>query len=266
MTPKLNFNLFKAIYMKASSLSTLLIIMFAFSLNNRLSANGLSTFSFSETNQMLQIGDDDFIGSFTMSVTEFKKGKPSKDSPIKIDYYFQDNQIAFAPEATKGQQTILIYNVSDRMMTTLINKDGEKTGMKMKMPKIKIDGKVKDNMEYSIKATEERKTIEGYSCRKYLIESEENSGYAWITEDVNIDYERIANLLNIDQKNSHASGLTLKDLKGFAMETYTKSKKKDEAYEMKVTNLSIGKLEKNIFDTSDYNMTDMSSLMNFGGE
>lgn len=241
----------------------ILIIILNFSINNGLEANDLFTLSFSKNESIQQEGD--FTGSFTMSITEIKKGKPTKNSPVKIDYYFKDDQVAFVPEAHKGQKTMMIYDFKDRMVTTLMDKDGEKTGMKIKMPKIKINDKF-DDQEYTIKATDEKKTIEGFACRKYLIESEENAGYAWITEDAKIDYEKIANYLNLDQKKLKISGPTLQDLKGFAMEIYTKSKKKEEAYEMKVTNLSIGKLSNDVFDISEYAVTDMSSLMNFGGE
>ena len=53
-------------------------------------------------------------------------------------------------------------------------------------------------------------------------------------------------------------------MKGFPMESYTKSKSKDEAYEMKVLNLEIGKVDKDVFDTSGYIITEMSNMGNMG--
>lgn len=208
---------------------------------------------------------NDFVGSFTMHFTELKKGKPTKNSPMKVAYYFNKNKIAFVPEAAKGDRTTMIYSLDDRVVTTLVDSKGEKTGMRMKMPKINIEEKTGDASSYSITPTDERKTIEGYACRKYLIESDEYTGHSWITEEANIDYARLFDFLNVGQKNS-VSAPALKDLKGFAMETYTKSKKGDVEVEMKVTDLSVGKVDENIFDTSDYNVTDMSSLMNFDGK
>lgn len=220
----------------------------------------------------LYVGEDailqnnDFVGSFTMHFTELKKGKPTKHSPTEVTYYFNKNQVAFVPDAIKGDQTTMIYNLDDRMVTTLVNSDGEKTGMRMKMPKINIEEKTGDASSYAITPTDEWKTIEGYKCRKYLMETDEYTGHTWVTEEANIDYGKLFSFFNSGQKNNKVSPPALKDLKGFAMETYTKSKKGDVEVEMKVTNLTTGKVDENIFDTSGYNITDMSSLMNFDGK
>src|SRR5690606_41461048 len=82
----------------------------------------------------------------------------------------------------------------------------------------------------------------------------------------NIDYAKLFDFLNAGQKNNNLSPAALKDLKGFAMETYTKSKKGDVEIEVKISDLTVGKVDENIFDTSDYNITDMTSLMNFDGK
>lgn len=218
-----------------------------------------------DSGQEVTLQSNDFVGSFTMHFTELKKGKPTKNSPTEITYYFNKNQVAFVPEAGKGDQTTMIYNLDNRMVTTLVNSDGEKTGMRMKMPKINIERKTGDASSYSLTPTEERKTIEGYACRKYLMETDEYTGHAWITEEAEINYGKLFDFLNTGQKNNKVSPPALKDLKGFAMETYTKSKKGNTEAEMKVTNLTIGKVDGGIFDTSDYNITDMSNLMNFDG-
>lgn len=208
---------------------------------------------------------NDFVGSFTMHFTELKKGKPTKNSPMKVAYYFNKDKIAFVPEVAQGDRTTMIYSLDDRVVTTLVDSKGEKTGMRMKMPKIHIEEKTGDASSYSVTPTDERKTIEGYACRKYLIESNEYTGHTWITEETKVDYARLFNFLNVGQKNN-VSAPALKDLKGFAMETYTKSKKGDVEVEMKVTDLRVGKVDEKVFDTSDYNVTDMTSLMNFDGK
>lgn len=209
---------------------------------------------------------NDFVGSFIMHFTELKKGKPTKNSPMKVAYYFNKNQVAFVPESTKGDRTTMIYSLEDRVVTTLVDSKGEKSGMRMKMPKINIEGKTGDASSYSVTPTDERKTIEGYACRKYLLESDEYTGHTWITEEANIDYAKLFDFLNAGQKNNNLSLAALKDLKGFAMETYTKSKKGDVEIEVKISDLTVGKVDENIFDTSDYNITDMTSLMNFDGK
>lgn len=209
---------------------------------------------------------NDFVGSFTMHFTELKKGKPAKNSPMKVTYYFNKNQVAFVPDAVKGDQTTMIYNLENKMVTTLVDSKGEKTGMRMKMPNINIEAKTGDASSYSLTPTDERKTIDGYACRKYLMETDEYTGHTWVTEEADINYAKLFSFLNTGQKNNKVSPAALKDLKGFAMETYTKSKRGDVEVEMKVTDLTVGKVNEDVFDTSDYNITDMTSLMNFDGK
>src|SRR5690554_4798908 len=103
---------------------------------------------------------NDFVGSFTMHFTELKKGKPAKNSPMKVTYYFNKNQVAFVPDAVKGDKTTMIYSLENKVVTTLVDSKGEKTGMRMKMPNINIEAKTGDASSYTLTPTDERKTID----------------------------------------------------------------------------------------------------------
>ena len=209
--------------------------------------------------------EDVEVATFTMEITDKKKGKPSKNSPMRMTYYLNHGQIAIKPEMEDEQNTVMIYDIEDKTMTTLIDQNGERTGMKMKMPSFKLDSKELDGFDATIEATNETRTIDGYDCKKYLIESSDYKGHAWITEEVDLDFEKIFSFLNI-KKDSKSKMPKFGDIDGFAMETYSKHKSKDEEYEMKVIDLKVGEVDEAIFDTSEYTITDMSSLLNLGGE
>ena len=207
------------------------------------------------------------VATFTMEFQEFKKGEPTKNGATKITYYLNGDQIAFKPELDGQESTVMIFDGPSKTMTTLVEKDGEKTGMKMKMPKVmlKDDNKENDKLDFKITPTNEKKTILGYDCKKYLIESTDFSGHAWVTEEVDLELEKAFSFMDTHKK-SKSNVPSFGDIKGLPLETVTKNKKKDESYEMKVTDLKLGTVDESVFDTSGYNITDMSSFMNMGGE
>lgn len=211
---------------------------------------------------------DGQVATFTMEIQEFKKGKPTKNGATKITYYLNGDQIAFKPELDGQESTVMIFDGPSRTMTTLVDKDGEKTGMKMKMPKVMLDNNDKnenDELDFEITPTNETKTILGYDCKKYLMESSDFSGHAWVAEEVDLELEKAFTFMDV-QKKSKKNVPSFGDIKGFPLETISKSKKKDESYEMKVTDLKLGTVDESVFNTSGYNITDMSSFMNMGGE
>lgn len=220
--------------------------------------------SFEENEPDYDVAPNEFIGSFSMEVTEYKKGKMSKDSPMKIHYYFDEYKIAFIPEAEDQQSPTLIYDLREKTITTLVDDNGEKSGMKMKMPKIKVKDKDGSGDLYGkIEKTDETKAIDGYQCRKYLIENEDTKGYAWVTEDMDINYGKLFSFISMD-KGKNSNSLTPMDIQGIPLESHTESKKKNEAYDSVINNIKSGEVDESIFDTSEYEITDMSNLMRFG--
>lgn len=206
----------------------------------------------------------DFTGSFTMEITELKNGKPGKEGPVRISYYVKGDEVAIQPENTGNGNTIMIFNVKDKTMTTLIEQKGEKTGVKMKMPDVMLNSVSDNDSDYSITKTDESKEIDGYNCRKYLIDSKDNTGFAWVTEDVDLDFEKMFTFLQGDkQKGSQMQEFS--EMEGVPLEMYTKSKNKNEEFTMKMLNLKTGEVDAAIFNTAGYEIMDMQNMMNPGG-
>ena len=96
----------------------------------------------------------------------------------------------------------MIYNIEEETITILMDQNGQKMGFKMKVPEVKLEDKQTESLKFTITPTNETKTISGYPCKKYLVDSEDNTGYAWVTEDVTVDFEKIFNFLKFQQKGS----------------------------------------------------------------
>lgn len=208
----------------------------------------------------------EFIGSFTMEVTGYKKGKVDEKSSMKVDYYFDEYKMALAPTLDKKEKTTMIFDRRDKSMTTLIDKDGEKSGMKMKMPKLKLDqmrGDKDADTEFSYERTGETKTIDGYQCRKYLMEGEDYKGYAWVAEDFAIDFSSLFSFIDFGNKKNNPNAFSLDEVNGFPLESHIEFKDKKESVDTKIKNIQSGQVDAAVFDTSDYNIMDLGG-MNFG--
>ncbi|MDP5171548.1 MAG: DUF4412 domain-containing protein, partial [Bacteroidia bacterium] len=134
----------------------------------------------------------EFIGSFVMETTEYKGGKVKKDFPMSIHYFIDSYNLAFQVEnKEEAAQSIMIFDRRSRKVTTkMIDEDGNKTAMIMPMMRVKAKVKSEDveSSEFSVTATGKTKTIEGFLCKEYQIETEEESATAWVTEEWDFNY------------------------------------------------------------------------------
>jgi hypothetical protein len=211
---------------------------------------------------------NEFIGSFKMDLQQEKKGKPVKDGSTSIHFYTNAYQTAFRVEDFQddGKAAIIIMDKRNRIMITKTEANGEKTATKMRMPKVKAtvaDADVSVG-EISVEKTGEYKTIEGYRCQKYLIETEEQSVEAWMAEDLDIDFSSLGGGLAQVKGAGGGDVKTYQDaygLKGFSLESHSREKGKDEVTHMYIKELVVGKENREVFDLSGYRVMDLSRFM-----
>lgn len=221
--------------------------------------------SFEEEDESAEVFTSDFVGSFTMEVTTTKNGKSDKSETMKMDYYLDHSRFAFRTggNGKGGDNSLLIYDMANRTMTTVT--DDGKRKQAVIMPLLKIKTKVKseevmgDNLTFT--RTSETKEIEGYPCVKYLLESDEYTGTVWMTEAFTIDLSVMTQMVKVE--GASGNSLNWKDLygvEGTSLESHITNKKKNETYDAYYTNLRIGSIDAAVFDLSGYEVTDMSSM------
>ncbi|GAB2500233.1 DUF4412 domain-containing protein [Algoriphagus taiwanensis] len=146
---------------------------------------------------MMQAADTessyDFTGYMVMEVTSInKKGKA--DPPSRINYLLTDNTdfmgMSFADPKTPENITTTIMDVKNQAMVILMDNEGQKTSIAMKVDYDKIqemvdeeaDGQMEEE-NYSVTKTGNKKDILGYTCEEYLVKSEDGQGNYWVTEE-----------------------------------------------------------------------------------
>ncbi len=133
-----------------------------------------------------------FTGYMVMEVTSTDKRGKSED-PMKMHYLLSDNSefmgMSFSDPKSPENSTTSIMDSKNQAMVMLMENKGEKSSIAIKMDYDKMQGMVDEEVEeqlenpdYKITKTGNKKTILGYECEEYLIESEDGEGQYWVTE------------------------------------------------------------------------------------
>ncbi|MEZ4806939.1 MAG: DUF4412 domain-containing protein [Flavobacteriales bacterium] len=207
-----------------------------------------------------------FTGSYRMEVHQFRNGVEEKESPTNVRMAFTDDRMAMAPEMTgkTGGSMRMVHDLKNKYTYTLTTDEkGKRTGMKMKMMKVKVDDVNKEDDEGSkVIRTDEMKVIDGHPCRKYTYSDEGGSGEAWIAEDVSFNPSKALASMMVDSRRSEQWQQA--PFAGLMMETTWKDANGKDSTVMYTKDLVVGKVDEALFSTAGYEMMDMSNYPMFG--
>jgi len=225
--------------------------------------DGEVTLSVEEADENEPVVASDFTGSFTMEVDEYKKGKQKKDMPVRIRYHFDAYKVAFEVLDEKSTTTMIIDR-ENRKMTTKIDDGKEKTATIMPMLKIKvaIDKEEWEEMDVQVEPTGKTKTIEGYLCREYRVETEEEVTLAWMTDELGFDFSTFLDMVAIKgQAGQNAAQFgNIYGMEGMMLEAHTEVKGKEEERHTYLKNIRTGSNDPKVFSLEGYQVNDLSSM------
>jgi hypothetical protein len=201
-----------------------------------------------------------FTGSYRMEVHTFKNCKEEKDSPNNIRMAFNTDHMAMMPVSKEPKEEMrMVFDLRNKFTYTLITDDkGERTGMKMKMMKVNVEGDdTTVDSDVKVVRTNETKVIDGHTCRKYTYSDKEGSGEAWIAED--IDFDMMAAMRQM------VGGKKMEDWQrmgttGVVMENTWTSADGKEKVVMYTRDLVVGKVDEAMFSTKGYEVQDMTAF------
>lgn len=209
--------------------------------------------------------------SMSMSIEYPEKPKNN----VTLEYYFKNYECAsvFKMERGNGGMDRSIMNFKEGKSTMLMtDKKGRKTGMIMDLKsfdwavKSAVDksNKQLEDGDATITATDEYKTIEGYKCRKYIFEDQNNKSEMWICTDIGIEHVKFnkaflsafSNAKNMNNNAFYKAGMH-----GVVIQThiYPKGGRSDEAI-MTMKNIKVGYAPDEMFSTAGYELTAMPSM------
>jgi hypothetical protein len=204
-----------------------------------------------------------FTGSYRMEVHSYKSGKEEKDSPMNLVMAFKPDGMAMVPNTGTKEETRMVFDLKGKMMYTLITDDqGQRTGVKMKMMKVNVEGAADGTTDDTkVTRTNETKVIEGRTCRKYTYSDKEGSGEAWLAEDLKWDMMAVMKQM---MGGKGAEGWQKSGMDGLMMENTWTSADGKEKVVMYTRDIVQGKVNEALFSTAGYQIQDMSALPMFG--
>ena len=145
-------------------------------------------------------------------------------------------------------------------MTVISEDDGETQGIRMQQPVVDYQELLPDPNSYTITDLGNNREIDGYSCREYLIEHEEGTTNAWVTNDLNINPAVIMKAMasQMSQRRNSNSTQPFYEMPGLPIESTTVSKNGKETVVTHYYDFKIGNnIDKSVFDTAGVNIINM---------
>ncbi len=197
------------------------------------------------TNKLLNTAS---IFSFSHKyVMQIKKGNRTTD----MLYYLAPSGNYFATGLNTNNQnksTISVMDLSNKTIHTLMDNNGDKTRISMRLNLDKASNYMIDQTNVEVTPTGTTKTILGYVCDGYKVEGDNMKGTVWVTQNAGISFSK--HLYKTDSTNSQnatflklTTGLTLE------MDMIDTSRRRPKSILMKCISLE----KKNItINTNDY--------------
>ena len=216
-------------------------------------------------------GQEIFNGSFLMT---FASSTNAGDYPmlwnVEPDSTGGRMALEIQDEMTrKGISKRILFNPSDSTWTMLMEYNKVKQGSRihaadMYRPKTK---KVKQK-KITKTLTNSRKRIEGYTCKKIVLESEDYYSEIWYTESLKFDLAKIYNLLShcgmISDFVKTGEWYKSEKFPGMILEVFSQNKSTEEFYTLTLSQLKPGQINESFFTTAGFRISDIPEGQNCG--
>lgn len=194
-----------------------------------------------------------------MSMEVITTDKRGKVQEMTMHYTLDTWATGMEMIAEEGRTKILLDNQNGKM-TVVTSDDGKTQAIRMRQPRVDYEEFMPDESEYTITDLGNTKVINGYNCREYLIEHEDGTTNAWLTNDIEADYEGVLRAMatQMRQKKGKNGNQPIIPFNGFPIQTTTVSEDGKETVETTYSNLRFGAdIDKSVFDLEGVEVMDI---------
>lgn len=194
-----------------------------------------------------------FEGTFTMNVMNDKRPEG-----VTVNYTVKGQKILTVMTVNGNTFKTMIDNVAGTS-TMLMDQGGAKRGIRSRIPP-QLASQTSQSETPTITETNEKRDIQGYSCRKVIVENAESKVDFWITDQILPGFARaIEALSNTNQARMMAGTKPLgyENIKGSALEYVITTKKTGALTTVKFENIKQEKIDDTVFDISGYEIMEM---------
>ncbi|MEO8149920.1 MAG: DUF4412 domain-containing protein [Bacteroidia bacterium] len=200
-----------------------------------------------------------FEGSYTITIESAKLTEPM-DINMTVKGNLSCMQI---PSMESSGMVKNIINSETQSMIMCNDRGGRKIGMKMNMKDAERFAP-QEAKPFTVTETTETKVIDGYKCKKIIMENDESKNELWITNELPISMK---DLLNSISANRSPGSIMLRNLKrgygdqnGVALQTFSTNKSSKEEFTMTIHNITKTKVDDKVFNTDDFQLMDMPNM------
>src|SRR6185436_8480523 len=207
-----------------------------------------------------------FNGSFMMTFSSSQQNA-KQDPPMfwnvdsgKVMMEIQDEMYK------KGVSKRVLFTPADSTWTMIMQLRSVKEAVR-----VHANAMFHDTMkqpEIKTKSTSEKKVIEGFNCKKIIIENDSAIDEAWITSEIKFNLSKIYKLLChcglMGGFAEKGSWYFQKNPKGMVLEVTSKRKDNGHSYTMNISQIQPGIINKNLFDLKDFKFSDIPEGQNCG--
>ncbi|HKR04465.1 MAG TPA: DUF4412 domain-containing protein [Bacteroidia bacterium] len=207
-----------------------------------------------------------FTGSFMMTFTSSKE-IIKKDPPMfwnvdsgKVMMEIQDEMYK------KGVSKRVLFTPADSTWTMIMHLNKVKEAVR-----VHANAMFRDTMKtpaIKISATKEKKIIEGYECKKIIIENKDYRDEAWIAQEVKFDLCKIYKMLChcglMGEFTEKGNWYLVKKPKGMVLEVTSKRKDNGNTYTMNISEFLPGSISGKLFDLKDFKFSEIPEGQNCG--
>lgn len=210
----------------------------------------------------------DFDHNMLLNIDTYdKKGK--QQEPMNLRMYFADDKPNFGMQVEmEGSKNFIIYDMKSYQIVSLIDNNGQKMGVAMKLDPEKMEEKIdkssnKDNAEYKFVKTGNSKVISGYNCDEYEMESTESDPEwdqsFWVTDEMDANWmENMARMAASNKMMAQKFEIPKGYPEGTIIQIISESTKNKEKSIMTVKEYN--KNQKKSFSTTGYQFMTMPSM------
>ncbi|CAN5367225.1 hypothetical protein BH11BAC2_BH11BAC2_26620 [soil metagenome] len=226
----------------------------------------IGVISFCHTNLFAQ---QQFNGAFLMSFTNSVNSV--EDFPLEWQIESKADggkmMLEIKDEANKkGVKKRVMFNPLDSTWTMLMEIGTVRQGSKVHRAMMFRDSVLSEKV--NITATKEYKTINNYSCRKYIRESKRYHSEIWVSSKFDFDICKIYYLLShcgmMSDFMRKGDWFYWKNSRGMIMEITSKDKQKEESYSIQISQIELNKVNPQLFVTKGYKISEIPEGQNCG--
>ena len=197
-----------------------------------------------------------FCGSFTLQEESTERKLEVKKTPILIKG--TKMLLSMDKPGKPGQKSKLILLGDSNAMYVINDKDMTVTKMSLNFITKLMKGS-NDTLS-TLVTTLETKVIQGYKCKKYIIEGSSYTSDVWTTTDIKADFAEMKKAMPAFANTESAMGQLITSNIGFPILVIRKSNS-GEIKTTTFTDIKLNDVTEDIFDLSKYKMLDMKKLL-----